>query len=181
MACFLRTFFRSNEGRKDKMKIDELETAVLALTAQLTEKSEKADLAQKLSQENAVLQQELDRSQSEAESLRAKSSSFRAVASQKVLRWWPRTEEIEAYTICTEDGGSEKGETASTVDEDSKDAESGSDSERRGSENTPGAGSPSNDTTPDSGFDTWEVAGMTGTGKSDPEIVAPVYIPYCEH
>jgi hypothetical protein len=101
MACFIRTFYGSDSVLKEKLRIEELEAAVMLLTAQLEEeRSEKASLKQELSQVK-----------SETESLRVNSTSLRAAASMKMKRWWT----LESGTTC--DGGSEKSATDSTADE----------------------------------------------------------------
>jgi len=108
MACFIRTFF-SDKALKEKLRMEELESAVLMLTAQLeSEKSEKDSLERQLSQ-----------MKSETESLEGKSTSLRAAASMKMQRWWSRDRLLpaESFAIYTEDGGSEKSDTASTADE----------------------------------------------------------------
>jgi len=74
MACFLRTFSCSNGPLDEKLKIDELEAAVMMLTAQLEkEQAEKAELEERLSEVKT-----------ETESLRVKSTSLRAAASMKM-------------------------------------------------------------------------------------------------
>jgi small-conductance mechanosensitive channel len=131
MACFFRTFTCSQGALKEKMRVDELESALMMLTAQLeAEKSEKA-----------ILEEQLSQAKTEADSLRESSSSLRAAASTKMQRWFgasPKTHaEPPEYAIYTEDGGSEKSCTESTADDSEPEQEdSGSDTERRGSEST---------------------------------------------
>jgi hypothetical protein len=130
MTCFIRAFCGSDSALKEKLRIEELESAVLMLTAQLEEeKSEKASLEQTLSQVK-----------SETDSFRVKSTSLRAAASMKMKRWWTRDSVID--TTC--DGGSEKSATNSTADEtivldsDTEQLEE-STSEEVESKDTPGA------------------------------------------
>merc|ERR1719265_119988 len=111
MACFFRTFLGSQGALQEKTKIDQLETAVLAMAAQLEEEKAKT----------AALEQQLSQVKTEADVLRRSSASIRSAASMKMQRWWSRSE-------AGIDGGSEKS-CASTADEST--ADSGSDTEPR--------------------------------------------------